>query len=63
MRGKEMPMSEQAQIKEYTIIVNGREKTVTQDELSYDQVVALAFGTPPGNGNTIYTIRLPSRTA
>lgn len=29
--------------KKYQIKINGRERTVTQDTLSYDEVVALAF--------------------
>lgn len=39
--------------KEYTIIVNGREKTVTATELGEDDLVALAFDSPP-TGQMIY---------
>ncbi len=41
--------------KEFTIIVNGREKVVTGKEISFSQVVELAFGTT-SNPNTIYTV-------
>jgi hypothetical protein len=34
------------QNKEAKIVVNGREKTVTEKELSFDEVVTLAFGPP-----------------
>lgn len=39
-----------------TIIVNGREKTITQDELTFDEVVKLAFEHPPYGTNTLFTI-------
>jgi hypothetical protein len=39
-----------------TIIVNGREKTVTKDELTFDEVVKLAFDNPPYGANTLFTI-------
>jgi hypothetical protein len=42
--------------KSITIIVNGREKTVTQDELTFDEVVKLAFDNPPYGPNTLFTI-------
>ena len=43
------------QNKEFTIIVNGREKEVTGKEISFTQVVGLAFDTTT-NQNTIYTV-------
>ncbi|MFA6896875.1 MAG: multiubiquitin domain-containing protein [Patescibacteria group bacterium] len=43
------------QNKESTIIVNGREKIVTGKELTFTQIVELAFG-PSTNPNTIYTV-------
>jgi hypothetical protein len=49
-------MSENEQSKEFTIVVNGREKIVAQRELSFTALVALAFDNPPNTGNTIYTI-------
>lgn len=42
--------------REITIIVNGREKTVTKGELSFDEVVKLAFDNPPYGDNTLFTI-------
>lgn len=42
--------------KEFTIIVNGREKVVTARELSFAEVVALAFDTPPSGQNIVFTI-------
>lgn len=38
------------------IIVNGREKIVTQQELSYWEVVRLAFDNPQINENIVYTV-------
>ncbi len=42
--------------KEFTIIVNGREKKVTTKEISFDEVVALAFNPPPTGENIIFTV-------
>jgi len=39
----------------FTIVVNAQRKTVMEKELSFAQVVALAFPTP-GGPNTIYTV-------
>jgi hypothetical protein len=47
---------EGAREKEFTIIVNAREKTVTDRELTFEQVVALAFPTAPYGANTAYTV-------
>jgi hypothetical protein len=49
-------MSANENPKQFTVIVNGREKIVTQHELSFDALVALAFDNPPNSANTIYTI-------
>lgn len=38
------------------IVVNGRQKVVTTKELSYDQVVRLAFDNPFQTPQTIYTV-------
>jgi hypothetical protein len=40
--------------KEVTIIVNGREKKVAKDDISFAEVVALA--NLPSNPNTIFTV-------
>lgn len=42
--------------KDITIVVNGREKTVIGKELSFAQLVALAFDTPPTGENIVFTI-------
>ena len=47
---------EHGQEKETTIIVNGREKTWSEKEISFAQVVTLAFGTYVENGTTEYTV-------
>jgi len=39
-----------------TIVVNGREKEVTQKVLSIAEVVTLAFGSAPGGDNIIFTV-------
>lgn len=42
--------------KEFTIIVNGRQKTVTERDLSFAAIVALAFDNPPTGENILFTI-------
>ena len=42
--------------KERTIIINGREKTVTQKELFFAEIVALAFDPPPTGPNIVFTV-------
>ena len=42
--------------KDNKIIVNGREKVVASDELSFDDVVGLAFDTPPSGPNIMITV-------
>jgi hypothetical protein len=42
--------------KPITIIVNGRPKTVAQKELSFREVVALAFESPVFSDTIIYTV-------
>ena len=42
--------------KTVTVIVNGKEKTVEKDDLTYDDVVALAFDSPPTGDNILITI-------
>ena len=44
------------QDKEFTIIVNGREKKFTGKEISFKQVIELAFGTYEDNPNIVYTV-------
>lgn len=42
--------------KEFTIVVNGRPKIVTERELSFDEIVLLAFNPPPSGPNIMFTI-------
>lgn len=42
--------------KEITIIVNAREKSFRGKEISFEQVVALAFGSVSSNPNIVYTV-------
>jgi hypothetical protein len=42
--------------KEFTITVNGRQKVVTTRELSFTEVVALAFDDPPTGPNFVFTV-------
>ncbi len=56
MSTSEQANEEPGQNKEITIIVNGRPKTVTTKELTFAQVVALAFDNPPSGPNIVFTI-------
>jgi hypothetical protein len=42
--------------KEFTIIVNAREKAFRGREISFEQVVELAFGSVSPNPNVVYTV-------
>ncbi len=42
--------------KEFTIVVNGRQKVVKGKELTYAQIIALAFDNPPTGENVSFTI-------
>ena len=42
--------------KEYIILVNAREKVWNEKEISFDQVVILAFGTISNDPNVSYTV-------
>ncbi len=42
--------------KEFTIVVNAQPKSVAGRELSFEQVVDLAFPGVPQGGNRIYTV-------
>lgn len=52
------PQTEDAKAKhDHTVIVNGTKKTVQADELSFQDVVNLAYdGNPPTGENVIFTI-------
>jgi hypothetical protein len=42
--------------REMTIVVNGRKKEVQAGELTFSQVVQLAFETPPQGPNIVFTV-------
>lgn len=48
--------SSSEQAREITIVINGRSKTITDKELTFEQVVALAFDPPPTGDNVEFTI-------
>lgn len=56
MSNSEHPNEGHGENKEFTVVVNGRQKTVTTKELTFDQVVALAFDNPPTGPNIVFTI-------
>lgn len=39
-----------------TIVVNGREKTVTSKEISFEELLELAFENPPTGDNWFFTV-------
>jgi hypothetical protein len=53
---KEEDKEGQGREKDFTIIVNGRQKVVTKRELSFSEVVALAFDNPPTGENILFTV-------
>lgn len=53
---EENKQDEKGQNKDFTIIVNGRQKQVTKKELSFAEIVALAFDNPLTGPDVIYTI-------
>lgn len=46
----------QGQEKSFTIVVNAEQKTVTTRELTFEQLVQLAFPNNPQGGNWLYTV-------
>lgn len=47
---------EQPNDKGFSIVVNGRKKTVEEEELTFDQVVGLAYDNPPTGEFICFTI-------
>ena len=43
-------------MKDVTIVVNGTQKTIQKDDITYDEVVRLAFETPPYGENTLFSV-------
>ena len=52
----EKKQHEHGEKKTVTIMVNGREKTVEKTDLTYEEVVALAFNPPPTGDNILITV-------
>jgi len=42
--------------REITIVINAREYTIADTELTFQQIVMLAFPTPPTGENVLFTI-------
>ena len=42
--------------RDFVIIVNGQKKTVTTKTVTFDEIVKLAFPTPPTGANILYTV-------
>ena len=42
--------------KQVTIIINARPEMVVKDDISYDEVVALAFPNPPTGDNVLFVV-------
>lgn len=53
---EEEMQTDKAVKKTYSIIVNTREKTVETDEITFEQVVSLAFEQPPTGENLQITV-------
>jgi hypothetical protein len=43
-------------MKDITIVVNGTQKTVPKDDLTFDEIVKLAFEAPPYGENTLFSV-------
>jgi hypothetical protein len=56
MKTQENKNEEHGHNKDFTIIVNGREKVVTKKEMSFAEIVALAFDNPPTGPNIVFTV-------
>lgn len=42
--------------KDYTIIVNTREKSVSQKEITFAEIIALAYDNPPSGADVLFTV-------
>jgi hypothetical protein len=49
-------MKEAAERKRVTIIVNGRPKETTEKELTFEDLIELAYENPPSGPNVMFTI-------
>jgi hypothetical protein len=48
--------NEEKGLKALTVVINGREHTVVQKELSFAELVQLAFSRPPSGANAAFTV-------
>lgn len=44
-------------VKEVTVVFNGRPKTIAKERLSFEEVIAYAFDTPPSGDGVQFTIQ------
>lgn len=44
-------------VKEVTVVFNGRPKTIVRERLSFEDVIAYAFDTPPSGDGVQFTIQ------
>jgi hypothetical protein len=44
-------------VKEVTVIFNGRPKTIAKERLTFDEVIAYAFDSPPSGDGVQFTIQ------
>ena len=51
----EAPEDKKSQ-RQTTVIVNGREKRVAGETITFEQVIALAFEAPPTGPNVLFTV-------
>lgn len=42
--------------REITIVVNARPRVVAKEDISFEEIVTLAFDAPPVGENTVYTV-------
>jgi hypothetical protein len=45
------------QVKEVTVIFNGRPKTIAKEQLSFEDVIKLSFETPPSGDGVQFTVQ------
>lgn len=54
--GRMQAREEEKKAKEVTVVVNGRRKVVEKGELSFSEIIALAFENPNPGPNIIFTV-------
>ena len=51
-----MSVAEHSHHQTFTITVNGRTRTINDDEMSFEEAVALAFPDPPTGPQVVFTV-------